>query len=332
MCTRLLCGFLLVLTLVSPVYSQTFGTINGVVTDSSGAAIAEAKITVSNSQTNLTRAGVSNPDGNYSFPDLQPGVYSIRVEKEGFQGAVQNSIELQVQQTARIDFHLNLGSVTETVEVTAGAPLLNTENATVGAVIENKRIEDLPLNGRSFVSLIALSPNVVTGTTSNGGLAATRNGTDRAQQSVTIAGTRRTYVYYTVDGVSNTDVDFNTYAFLPSIDALQEFKVQTGIYSAEFGREAAQVNVSSKSGTNQYHGSLFEFLRNNKLDARPYAFTSKVPASAPLKENQYGYTLEGRSKFRNSLTERIGCSSCRIGRAFSCATKFKRSTAFHLSQ
>lgn len=276
-----------------PAICQTLGTINGEVTDPSGSTLVEAKVTITNPLTNLTRTTTSNADGNYSFPDLPPGTYSIKAEKEGFQGEVRSDVELQVQQTARIDFHLMIGSVTETVEVTGGAPLLNTENASVGTVIETKRIEDLPLNGRSFVSLVALSPNVVTGTTSNGGLAATRNGTQRAGESVVIAGMRRTYIYYTMDGVSNTDVDFNTYAFLPSIDALQEFKVQTGLYSAEFGRETAQVNVSTKSGTNEYHGTLYEFLRNNHLDARPFAFTSRVPASAPLKENQYGLAIGG---------------------------------------
>jgi len=291
--TKLLPLFLCALALSTLAFGQTLGTINGVVTDPSGSALVDAKMTVTNPQTNLTRSTISNSDGNYSFPDLPPGIYNIRAEKEGFQAAVRNTVELQVQQTAQIDFHLTIGSVTETVEVSAGAPLLNTENATVGTVIENQRIEDLPLNGRSFVSLVGLSPNVVSGETSNGGLAATRNGEDRAAQSIVIAGMRRTYTYFTIDGVDNTDVDFNTYAFLPSIDVLQEFKVQTGVYSAEFGRETAQVNISTKSGTNDYHGALFEFLRNNDLDARPFAFTSAVPASSPFKWNQYGYTLGG---------------------------------------
>ncbi len=125
------------------------------------------------------------------------------------------------------------------------------------------------------------------------GQSGSRQGGDRSTQQLSIAGSRREWNYFTLDGVDNTDVNFNTYIFLPSIDALREFKAQTGIYSAEFGREAGQVNVSTKGGTNEYHGSLFEFLRNSALDARPYAFTSKVPEKAPFRWNQYGFTLGG---------------------------------------
>jgi hypothetical protein len=289
-----LVGLLVVaMALALPSYSQTFGGITGVVTDSSGSVIAGAAITITNPQTNFTRNTVSNEAGNYNFPNLPPGLYNVRAERQGFQTEVRNSIELQVQQTARIDFRLNVGAVTEEVTVTGGAPLLNTENATIGTVIEQKRLEDLPINGRSFVALISLSPNVTTGQTSSGGIPAARSGGERASVSLAISGLRREFTYFSIDGVSNTDVDWNTYAFLPSIDALQEFKVQTGVYSAEFGREAGQVNVSTKSGTNQYHGTVFEFLRNNALDARPFGFTTVVPTSAPFKWNQYGFTLGG---------------------------------------
>lgn len=278
----------------APVFSQTFGEITGMITDTSGAIVAGATITVVDPATNFNRVTTSNNTGHYTFPSLRPSTYSVRVEMAGFTSEIRNSVELQVQQVARIDFQLKPGAVSETVEVVAGAPLLNTENATVGTVIEQKRIEDLPLNGRSFISLIALSPNVVTGQTVTGGYAQVRGGGgERGLVSLSVGGTRREFTHYTLDGVSNTSVDFNTYAFLPSIDALQEFKVQTGVYSAEFGREAAQVNVSTRAGTNSYHGTLFEFLRNNAMDARPYAFTSSVPVSAPFKWNQYGFTLGG---------------------------------------
>lgn len=248
----------------APVFSQTFGEITGMITDTSGAIVAGTTITVVDPATNFNRVTTSNNTGHYTFPSLRPSIYSVRVEMAGFTSEIRNSVELQVQQIARIDFQLKPGAVSETVEVVAGAPLLNTENATVGTVIEQKRIEDLPLNGRSFISLIALSPNVVTGQTVTGGYAQVRGGGgERGLVSLSVGGTRREFTHYTLDGVSNTSVDFNTYAFLPSIDALQEFKVQTGVYSAEFGREAAQVNVSTRSGTNSYHGTLFEFLRNN---------------------------------------------------------------------
>lgn len=163
----------------------------------------------------------------------------------------------------------------------------------MGTVIDNQRIVDLPLNGRNFVQLIATSPNVSANFVSNGGQANSRQGGDRTTQEISVSGSRREFNNFTLDGIENTDPNFNTYVFSPSIDALQEFKVQTGVYSAEFGRRVAQINVSTKSGTNAYHGTMFDFLRNNALDARPFAFTTKVPTSAPFKWNQYGFTLGG---------------------------------------
>jgi hypothetical protein len=294
MLTRIISLTVVIAALTLPALCQTFGGITGVITDSSDSILVGASITLVNPSTNFTRAATSNESGNYNFLNVPPGAYTIRAEKQGFQSELRSGVDLQVQQTARIDFRLNVGQVTETVEVVGGAPLLNTENATIGTVIENKRIEDLPINGRSFVSLISLSPNVTTGQTSTGGIASARSGGERGGVSLSIAGLRRVYTYFSLDGVSNTDIDWNTYAFLPSIDALQEFKVQTGVYSAEFGRQAAQVNISTKSGTNEYHGTVFEFLRNNTLDARPFGFTTgKVPTSAPFKWNQYGFTLGG---------------------------------------
>src|SRR6266852_8929481 len=282
----------LLLGMALPSFPQTFGEITGSVADSTGGVAVGATVTVTNPQTNTTRSTVTNNTGSYNFPALLPGVYSVRAEMQGFQSEVHSGVELQVQQVARINFQLRVGSVAETVEVTGGAPLLSTENATVGTVIDNQRIVELPLNGRNFLQLVALSPNV-NATFADGGAATSRQGGDRASQNFSVAGQRREFNYYTLDGVANTDVDFNTYAFLPSVDALQEFKVQTGVYSAEFGHEAAQVNVSTKSGTNEYHGALFDFVRNNGVDARPYAFTSEVPEKSPFKWNQYGFTLGG---------------------------------------
>src|SRR2546425_2186299 len=210
---------------VLPGFGQTFGEITGVVTDPAGALVVGAAVTVSNPATNLTRTATTNNAGNYTFPSLLPGVYSVHAEMPGFQGEIRGGVELQVQQVARIDFQLRVGSLTETVEVIVGAPLLNTENATVGTVIENQRIVDLPLNGRNFLQLVALSPNVSAGF-GNGGQSASRQGGDRSTQQISISGNRREWNYFTLDGINNTDVNFNSYLFLPSIDALQEFKVQ----------------------------------------------------------------------------------------------------------
>src|SRR5262245_10973608 len=197
-----------------------------------------------------------------------------------------------MQQTIRIDFRLQIGALNETVEAVATAPMLNTEDPVLGTVIENRRIVELPLNGRNFLKMVELTPNVAA-SFSGSGSSGPRQGGDRSTQQLSIGGGRREWNYFTLDGINNTDVNFNSYIFLPSIDALQEFKVQTGIYSAEFGRELGQVSVTTKAGTNAYHGTVFEFLRNNKLDALPYAFAGNVPTSSPFNWNQYGFTLGG---------------------------------------
>src|ERR1035437_1925082 len=278
-------------------FGQTSGDITGSVVDTSGGAIVGATVTVTNTQTNFKRVTTTNSAGAYSFPSLQPGRYEARVEFAGFGSETRTNIELQVQQVARIDFTLKAGAVSESVVVNAGAPLLESENATVGTVIENKSVVDLPLNGRNFLSLVALSPNVSSGFSSatipNSGGASVRQGGDRAMIALSVAGQRREYNEYTIDGVTNTDVNYNLYVFLPSIDAIEEFKVQTGIYPAEFGRGIGQINVSTKSGTNQYHGTMYDFLQKNKVDASPYAFTSNAPAINPFKWNQYGFSLGG---------------------------------------
>ena len=290
---RLACVLGVVFALSSPGFSQTVGQVTGLVTDPSGSIVVGAKVTVTNSQTNVSRETATNSAGNYAFPALQPGLYDVRVEMRGFEGEVRKDVELQVEQTARIDFHLQIGAVNQTVEVPGGAPLLTTESATVGTVIDNDRIVGLPLNGRSFTQLIALTPNVAYNSVANGGQASARQGGDRSTQEIFVAGARREYLNFTLDGVQNTDPGFNTYAVLPSIDALQEFKVQAGVYPAEFGRLQVQVNVSTLSGSNQFHGTAFDFLRNNYADARSYAFTSVAPISQPFKWNQFGFTLGG---------------------------------------
>ena len=280
-------------------FAQTGGQITGEVRDPSGALVPNAAVTVTNTATNVARSTETNTAGLYSFPDLTPGMYDVKVVAAGFATVVRTGIELQVQQAARVDFALAVGQAQQTIEVAANAALLATENATVGTVIEEARIMDLPLNGRNFFSLVALSPNVTYGFTA-AAQASGRLGGSRGSLTIATAGSRSTWQNYTLDGITNTDVDFNTYILQPSVDALQEFKVQTGIYPAEFGREAGQVNVSTKPGTNEYHGTASEFLRNDKLDARDYDFSSATrsatnpsPASTPYRQNQYGYTLGG---------------------------------------
>ena len=277
----------------APAFAQSLGTITGEVKDSTGAVVPGVTVTVVNKATNATRTTASNPFGLYDVPALPPGTYTVKSELDGFR-TVTREVELRVQQTARVNFTLELGTIAEMATVTGFSPLVETSNATIGTVIENRRIVELPLNGRNYLQLVALSPNV-SAEFAGPGQAGDRQGGSRANQNLSISGQRREFNYYTLDGIDNTDVNFNTYIFLPSVDALEEFKVQTGVYSAEFGRGASQVNVVTKSGTNNLRGTVFEFHRDDALDARPYSFTAAQAAApkAPFKWDQYGYTAGG---------------------------------------
>ncbi len=275
-----------------PVFGQTFGEITGVVSDSTGAAVPNATITLTNISTNAARTTVTTNAGDYAFPSVPPAFYNIRVEHPGFKTAESKNVEVQVQASVKLDFTLQVGQVSESVEVQASAVLLQAENAAVGTVIENASITELPLNGREYLNLVALTANANT-LAPAAGQAQNRQGGDRANQAISTGGNRIFYDYYTLDGVNNTDYDFNTYVVLPSIDAIQEFKVQTGVYPAEFGHGATQVNVLTKSGGNLYHGSLFEFNRNVDYNALPYQFTAKKPVAAAFNWNDYGFELDG---------------------------------------
>ena len=288
--TTLLLGAILCSGL--PVWGQTFGEITGRINDRSGAAVPDTVLTLTNTSNNAVRQTASNNVGNYAFPSVPPGFYNLKAEHPGFKIATNLNIEVQVQQTVRLDLTLEVGQVTESVEVSASADLLQAENSTVGTVIANTSITELPLNGREYLNLVALTSNANT-LSPAAGQAQSRQGGDRANQSISAGGNRIFFDYYTLDGVNNTDFDFNTYIVLPSIDAIQEFKVQTGVYPAEFGHEATQVNVLTKSGGNAYHASLFEFNRNVDYAALPFQFTTTKPVAAAFNWNDYGYELDG---------------------------------------
>jgi hypothetical protein len=267
------------------------GQIIGTVTDPSGGLIAGAAVTITNTGTNVQRAVTTNSSGIYDAPALPPGVYSVKVAMSGFRSEDRTNIELQVDQVARLDFSLQVGNVAETLEVRAAAPTLDTESTTVGTVIENKRIEELPLNGRNYLQLASLVPGATTYGPANS-VGQSRGGGDRNNFVLNVAGERLEFNHYSLDGIENTDPNFGAYLFQPSVDALQEFKVETGSYSAEYGHGIAQVNVISKSGTNQFHGSLFEFLRNSDLDAKNFFDKATAPIP-PFKRNQFGGTVGG---------------------------------------
>ena len=266
----------------------------------------------------------SNESGIYTFTALPPGPYIVKSELQGFK-TVKQKVDLHVEQTVRVNFTMEIGTLSETAEVTGVAPLITTENATVGTVIENRRIVELPLNGRNFLSLVALSPNV-SAEFATAGQAGDRQGGSRANQQLSISGQRREFNYYTLDGTDNTDVNFNTYILLPSVDALEEFKVQTGIYSAEFGRAASQVNVVTKSGTNQFHGTVFEFHRNDSFDSRPFSFSAAQAACRSPRSSGTSTATPLAARFGATR-----CSSCRTGRGTATASRISRTTHLPLA-
>jgi hypothetical protein len=278
----------------SRLYAQTAGTVSGHVTDSTGAVVPGADVTLRNVGTGVSRRTLTTESGDYTFAEVQPARYRILVSRQGFKTSTSSDVDLHVEQSLRQDFTLEVGEVTQSVTVTGTSELLQAENASLGTVIENKAVNELPLNGRNYLSLVALSSNANT-LSPMSGQAGSRMGGDRASQSISVGGQRIMFDYYTLDGVNNTDPDFNTYVGLPSLDGIQEFKVQTGVYSAEFGHEATQVNVVSKSGTNTYHGSMYDFMRNNIADANPYYFpyNATPPKVYPYKWNDYGFELDG---------------------------------------
>ncbi len=269
-----------------PMPAQTsFGSITGLIRDSSGAVMPGVAITVTNDKTGTSRTATSDANGNYNVPSLLPAVYSVSAELKGFKKAVTTGATLEVNQTLRVDLTMEVGEVSQTVEVQAEAPLLQSESSTVGTVIENKQVVELPLNGRSFTELTYLVPGGV------------RQSTGIFQQSgtrVSVSGARSEDNNYTLDGVNNNETFFKAYGVQPSIDAIAEFKIQTNITSAEFGSAAgANINVATKSGTNAIHGGAWEFLRNNVFDANNF-FDNKAGVNKPqFKQNQFGAQAGG---------------------------------------
>ncbi|MBI1354178.1 MAG: TonB-dependent receptor plug domain-containing protein [Acidobacteria bacterium] len=280
----------------APVAAQTFGEISGTVSDPSGAVIAGAKVTITNTATNVAREVETNVQGLYSVPFLNPGVYDLQAELEGFKTATVSNRVVEVGDVQQVNFVMEIGAVSEVIEVQAGAQMLQTSDSSLGTVIDQQRIVELPINGRNYLNLVKLSTNV-SAEMPAGGQANSRQGGQRANQAISVAGMRQQYNRFTLDGVENTDPNFNTFVVRPSVDALQEFKVQTGVYSAQFGKAASQINVTTKAGGNQFHGTLFEFLRNDKVQARPWNFPRQADGSEspkqPFRRNQFGFTATG---------------------------------------
>ncbi len=292
--------FIPLLFVASAAFAQTVSTqILGLVTDASGAVVAGAAITAKRAETGDVRTTQSNETGNYVFPILDSGEYEVTCAAAGFKTELRRGVVLQLNQKARLDFQLQVGQQVETVEVTSATPLLRTEDATLGSVIEHKRIVELPLNGRNFAQAATLMPGVVYGSSRMGIDGQQTTGT-RAMPGQIVGlsanGQRDTNQNITLDGVAAVDGFKSAMLFVPSIEAVEEFKIQSAVYSAEYGMNSgAQANVSIRSGTNALHGTLFEFLRNDTLDARGF-FLAPNQTKNRLRRNQFGGVISGPLK------------------------------------
>jgi hypothetical protein len=283
--------------LASPAKAQsTYGSIVGAVTDASGAVIPGASVTLTNIGTNEKRTFETDAAGNYRFVNLLPANYKLEVEKSGFKHLERDSVVVQVGSTVRIDAALEVGAVTETIEVSAQTPLLNTESASLGQVVEGQQVQQMPLNGRNVVNLIAMTPGVIPQGSSMG--SASTNQTDHTnitgwgnfQIGGGISGSNAMYV----DGAPINVLSQNAIGLVITQDSVQEFNVSTNNSGAEFGRSGGGVvNMATKSGTNSFHGSAYEYLRNNVFNANKWESNRAGKKRPQWNQNQYGANLSG---------------------------------------
>lgn len=303
----LLAALLLLVCCAGAAAQETTATLNGQVTDTSGAVVSGAEITLTNIRTGETRSAKSSDDGYYSLTFIPPGIYDFSVKVQGFKEYINKSIELFVNDKKTLNVALEPGAVSETVTVTADAPVIQS-TPTVGDVVENRKIVEIPLNNRNFLQLVTLVPGVTSDDTAESGIGLT------STTNIVIAGNRRNSTNYLVDGVSNVDVGSNiTLLSTPTVDSIQEFRVITSVPNAEFGRASGGVvNIITAGGGRDFHGSLYEFLRNDKLNANSFLNNTagrfcddglaapigrecgelRAPRST-LRYNNFGYTFSG---------------------------------------
>ena len=293
--TRLLFVVALLMAAPTALWAQATGQINGVVTDASGAVLPGVTVEATNTGTSAVRTAVTGADGLYTVPLLQPGVYDVKATLSGFRVALQEGVRVTVTETSRVAFQMEVGQVSETVTVVAQANLVETANATRGIVIDQQKVVDLPLNGRNFTQLGTLIPGVVAPPSGLGGQTgdATPGGFGNATGGFNVNGMRNQSNNFLMDGATNNDT-FNTgFVLRPPPDAIQEFKILTHAFGAEYGRNAGSVvNVVTKSGSNTLSGAAWEFNRDDKLQARNFFAPGNQP-KPELKQNQFGLAVGG---------------------------------------
>ncbi len=288
-------------------------TVTGRILDADNAAVNDAEIIVTNSESAVRYIGVTNTDGMYLVSDIQPGTYLIQVSKPGFKVVLKPDVVLHLESVVALNFALSVGSVSESVTVLGGAPAVNTESSSMGKVIEGRQVTELPLNGRNFTQLALLTPGVTRGAygdNASGGGSGTNTETFRNSETgsaaLSVNGLRPQANNFLLDGLDNNEALVNTIAFFPPAEAIQEFRVSTSVAPAQFGRAGgAIVETSIRPGTNTIHGSAFEFLRSSALDANDAYFGTPDPLSGqvpklPFRRNQFGGTF-GAPLIRNRL-------------------------------
>src|ERR1700757_377133 len=293
----------------SPLASgQAIGSFSGTITDKSGSFITGASVTVTSQGTGVAREAKTDDTGHYIVNYLPVGMYTIHVQFQGFQPAESKDLKLQIDEARELNFSLNPASVSSTVEVTADAVAVTTTDPTLGQVINSQQVAQLPLNGRDFVQLATLTPGTTqeTNPTSffNGGPSS--EVAARGPFSLSVGGSRANSTDWLIDGTDNNELTAGGIGILSSIDSIQEFKVLTYNYSAEFGTRAGPtVLVTTKSGSNAFHGSLYEFLRNTSLDAKSFFATSPEKFNlnqfggslgGPIRKNKTVFFLDGEQK------------------------------------
>ena len=278
-----------------PASAQVSATLSGTVTDASGAAVIAASVTARNSDTGSTRSAVTDAAGRYQFFSLPVGEYEVRAKKQGFAEEIRTGIHLVVGQDASVDLHLRVGEVTQQVTVNADASPVSVTSADISGLVGEKQVKDLPLNGRSFDLLLTLNPGIVNFTWEKTGGIGVSNST--VGNNFAVDGNRPQQNLFLLNGVEFTGAAENnmqpggTSQELLGVDAVREFNVLRDSYGAEYGkRPGAQVSIVTQSGTNQLHGSVYEFLRNNSLDAPNFFDPGSAP---PFQRNQFGASLGG---------------------------------------
>ena len=282
-----------------PAYAQVrFGAVVGSVTDSSGAAVPGSAVTLTNLGTNEKRTTQTDESGNYSFPNVSAGQYEVQIDKEGFTRFDRRPLDVLVDVSSRVDAALQVGATSEVITVTGQAPVLQTDSSSLGQVVEQYQVAATPIAGRNVNNLLTLVPGVVAGGTTDGNMVGNQAGGARTNSiafgNYAIGGGFGNQSSFIVDGVNGNGPANNANSLVPSPDAVQEFRVATNNVSAEYGNYAGGVvNITTKSGTNDFHGSIYDYLRNQRLNANDYFSKLRKIGRAPLTQNQFGARLGG---------------------------------------